>query len=162
VAVDLSPVVSILPAKPEDVLELSVCIRSADRLEAEALGVSSVEEELMAGLRCSSHAWTGRANGEIVCVFGAAMRSQLLQSASVWLVGSVCLERYARPFLRHSLPYLSIMLASYRYLSNYVDVRNRKAIRWLTWLGADFEATEYLGPKRMPFYRFSFTAGREV
>lgn len=160
--VSLSPAVTILPAKPEDVLELSACVRSADRLEAEALGVTSVEEALMAGLRCSSHAWTGRANGEIVCLFGAALRSQLLQTGSVWLIGSICLERYARPFLRHSLPYLTIMLESYRYLSNYVDVRNRKTIRWLDWLGAEFEGTEYLGPRRLPFRRFSFTAGREA
>lgn len=150
--------VSILPATLEDVMDFSRLIRSADRREAEALGFRSAEEGLVRGLRYSELAWTARAGEHMVCIFGVAPGSIMLETGIPWLVSSFYLEQHARSFLRHSRPYLAAMLRLYPRLRNFVDCRNTAAIRWLEWLGFTLDGPLPVGLGGEPFYRFTLEA----
>ena len=55
------------------------------------------------------------------------------------------------------------MIATWReqfpFMFNYVDARHTDAIRWLKWLGFEFDEAAPYGPFDLPFYRF--TMGEE-
>jgi hypothetical protein len=47
------------------------------------------------------------------------------------------------------------MLDLYPHLENYVDVRNELSIKWLRWLGFQFDPQPIpYGVWEMPFFRF--------
>jgi hypothetical protein len=49
---------------------------------------------------------------------------------------------------------LARMRAAYPQLENHVDARNRRALRWLGWLGFTIEAPAPWGVEGRPFHRF--------
>lgn len=150
--------VEVSPARPEDIDELLPTVRQADVDEFLAASGHSVREVLEDGLRVSRLAWTGRINDEVVCMFGVAGYSLLSNKGAPWLVGSDKLSGSSKAFLRRCRKYAMQMLRAYPELENYVDARNETAIRWLHWLGFQFDEPEPYGVSGLPFHRFSMRA----
>ncbi len=147
------------PAQAEDIDELLPHVRQADVDEFTAATGHSPREVMEDGLKYSRVAWTGRINDEVVCIFGVAGHSLLSPKGAPWLVGSDKLEGSSKAFLRRCRKYAVKMLREYPVLENYVDARNETAIRWLKWLGFEFDEPEPYGVARLPFHRFSMRAG---
>lgn len=137
-------------------------IREADRQEVWAAGKLTPEIALRRGLAASDRAFTGVIDGEIVAMFGVTPGSILGGVGVPWMLGTEAIERHAVAFIRQSRPALWMMHARYDYLINFVDDRNKAAIRWLQWLGFHVEQPVPMGPFRVPFRRFSRSIYDEV
>ena len=62
------------------------------------------------------------------------------------------LQCLVEPFVRECRPYTQILNAQYDRIYNYVDARNKKAIRWLKFVGFTIDKTPYpVGPDNTPF-----------
>ena len=139
-------------------------VRQAD-IDEFAAGYSRTPEAAMrTGLKVSSHCWAGIWEGKVVAIAGLRPTSFLGDYANPWMVGTRDLERpeVRRQFLELSKSVLSYMLSLYPHLENWVDCRNRMAVRWLKWLGFTIYPAEAHGPQGMPFHRFELRSGPNV
>ena len=144
----------ITEATAEDIRELVPILRKADRDEILAVTNRDVEEVLLESLQHSVLAWTGRVNGELLCVFGVVSLGLMTGNGIPWLLGSGHIDKYARTFMRQTKPYMKKMRRVCPTMINYVDVRNIKSIAWLKRLGFSILDAEPWGVSGMPFYRF--------
>lgn len=63
------------------------------------------------------------------------------------MLGTELLDKYPLTMMKHALPQLAWMQNKYNYLTNMVDARNTRSIRWLKALGF-----RLLEPQRFGFY----------
>lgn len=141
-------------ATPEDVAELAVSVREPDRKEIWRSSATSPEAALRRALKVSDVVWTGRYDGDLVCMFGVAPVSIITGVGSPWMVGTDLIEKHARPFLRANKTYIGHMLRKYPTLMNYADTENVVAVRWLEWLGFEMNTPKPYGPFGALFHKF--------
>jgi hypothetical protein len=148
--------VTIEPVQPGDAEELIRLLRDADRQEVEAsAGIGNVEAAIHHSIASSWRCWSGRADGELGCVFGVAPLSALSGIGAPWLLGTTVMDANPRAVIRRSPRYIRPMLELFPHLMNMVDVRNTRSIQWLRWLGFRIhEQPQPFGPYGMPFLRF--------
>ncbi|WP_428659501.1 hypothetical protein [Reyranella sp.] len=156
----MSALVEIRPATVADARML--VLRAADREEVEALTGRDPREALVASVERSASAWAGRADGELVCLFGVVPMSLVGVVGVPWLLGSDAVARYGRPFLRRNRVYLREMLRVFPVLRNVVDARNAVSIRWLRWLGFTLGTPQPMGVRGLPFIPFEMLAQSEA
>lgn len=154
------PKFRIVPATEAHVEEMATRVRAADVEELWASGRKTPVEAMRLGIQVSTDAWAGLVDGEVMCVFGVAPYSMLTGTGVPWMVGSTLIDRHASRFAMRCRPVVNRMLDDYPHLVNYVDSRNRRAIRWLRWLGFEVGEPEPYGWQGIPFHRFEMT--REV
>ncbi len=138
----------------EDAHELAPKVRQADLDEIEAASDSEPLEALVKSLTSSNSPKTGLIDGEVVCMFGVATNNLLSVRGCPWLLSSDMLINHAKPFLKRSREYVNSLKEDYMYLCNFVDARNKHAIRWLEWLGFDILPTQAYGPHGIMFHPF--------
>lgn len=147
--------ITITAARDADIDELARNIREADRKEIWLVAMMRPETVLYFELRQSVFAWTGRANGEIVCMFGVSEGSVITGTGMPWMLATDLLTKFQFYFLRRNKTFIDMMSRVFPVLYNYVDVENILAIRWLKWLGFKVSRQpEPWGLMRAPFYRF--------
>jgi len=139
--------------------ELAETMSQADRDEVWATSHRSPLESLLFSSTMSGDTTTGLADGEVVCIFGVSPISIISGSGSPWLLGSDLIREHFRVFLRGNKEWMKIQQEKWDTLSNHVDARNTLAIRWLKWMGFDFDEAKPYGPDKMPFHRFSWEQG---
>lgn len=144
--------VSVKPAQAWHVAFVAENMRQADREELEALGQDS-EEGIWQAFRASEQAWVMQEDAPM-CVFGVIPTNLLTGEGIIWLLGTDNVKRHARGFLEVSPGCLQKIMATYSHLHNYVDQRNKASIRWLKWMGFEFQEAQPLGPRGLPFHRF--------
>lgn len=138
----------------DDIATIEPLVRQADRDEiTEALGIPMVDA-LRDGIRDSRKASKIVVDGLVVAVFGDASFSLLGGLGVPWLISTIHVERYPKAFLTVCKPEVAEMLTRHAELINFVDVRNTVAIRWLKWLGFQFDDPAPYGPRGMLFQRF--------
>lgn len=146
--------VEIVPVDPAEVDAIAASVRQADIEEITgALGIA-IRDALLDGVTGSLKAQKIVVDGETVCVFGDAVHSVLGRIGVPWMISTEAIERHPRGFLRVCRDEVADMLNRHELLLNFVDVRNTAAIRWLKWLGFQFEDPEPYGPKGMLFHKF--------
>ncbi len=144
----------VLPLTLDDIDAIEPLVRQADRDEiTEALGIP-MREALADGIQQSLKASMIVVDGHVVAVFGDATLNLLGGLGVPWLISTEHVERFPRAFLAVCKPEVAEMLTRHADLINFVDVRNTVAIRWLRWLGFQFDDPEPYGPKGMLFQRF--------
>ncbi len=151
-----APEITIRPASFRDALILEM--RLADREEVEALSGRNPREVLVESVEKSAEAWAGLADGNLTCVFGVVPMSLVGVTGIPWLLGSVEIERYRRPFLRRNRAMIDRWLADFPVLTNVVDARNTTSIRWLRWLGFRLGEPALMGVHGEPFIPFRMEA----
>jgi len=145
----------IVPAHYDHLFWLASNIRKADRDEVGALGMGPYRA-LADSLARSIVAWTGLVDDRPVCMWGVTPMDILLGIGSPWLLGADDLPKYAMTFLRLNKGYVANMLELFPTLVNFVDVRNELSIKWLKWLGFEFDSEPVAyGVWKRPFLRFS-------
>lgn len=145
---------AIVPATEAHVQAMEGRVRQADVDELRAAGGRAPGEAMLEGLRLSSEAWAGLADGQVMCIFGVVQTSILAREGTPWMVGSDLVDRHARAFLLRSRPVVATWAARFDLLWNFVDARNRRAITWLRWLGFQIGEPEPFGVEGRPFHRF--------
>jgi len=146
--------IDILPATPELLAAVAINTREADIAELWAAGRMTPEQALDMGDRFSN-ALVAVVDGEPICAFGVTPISAATGLGAPWLVGTTRLDRYATMFIRRCRPSLQAVLGDWLNLVNYVDARNARAIRWLSWLGFTIHPTIPYGPFNLPFHPFT-------
>ncbi len=149
---------AIIPASDADALYLAPRLRAADRLEAEAATGMDPLDALRQSLSLSVEAWSGTADGEVICMFGVGALSIAAGEGCPWLLGSDLVERHGMAFARRNRLLVRHWSSMWPVLRNWVDVRHTVAIRWLGWMGFALAEPVAYGPARLPFHPFEMRA----
>lgn len=147
--------ISLAPVTERDILELLSDLLPADRQEILAMGFEpewAVRNSVATSLECVAF----RGDGRLVCLTGVCEPLALDPKVYPWLLGTSLMLRLPRKVLVYSRKILDRWLSSHPYMCNYVDERHERAIRWLSWLGADLTLEPSFGPYSRPFYKFEF------
>ena len=78
----------------------------------------------------------------LYCSFGVAPINGT-NIGSAWLLGTRRLPKIKKFFLKHSAEKVEDLLEGFDYLTNFVMRTNKLSIRWLEWLGAEFNDCQY-------------------
>lgn len=150
---------SIVPASLDHIPGILANVRQADIDELDASHGTTPGEAMRMGIEISLVAWTGFVDGEPICMFGVSPISAISGVGCPWMIGTNLIDKHWLGFLRRCKPVVDAMFSLCPRLINYVDVRNKKAMLWLKWLGFTFDPPQPFGVKQMPFMRFEQTRG---
>lgn len=131
--------------------ELVARIRSADREEVEALGVT-VERAVEHGVR--RHAYAFLADGDVVCIGGLDQACLFSKEAHPWMLSSTAMAGNEFFFAKHSRRLIKHWMEHYDKLSNVVDARYISSVRWLEWCGFTIYPSGPMPPRGVPFHYF--------
>ena len=147
----------VVPAHVDHLFYLANHMAEDDRRECEALGFGPLRA-LRRSLELSVFSWTGMLTPGMkpVCMWGLIPFGGLLSGqAAPWFSSTDELGRHRVFFVKRNRKFLRRMLDLYPHLTDYVDVRHKRAIRWLKWLGFTVgPEIKTFGPNSMPFYKF--------
>lgn len=74
----------------------------------------------------------------------------------IWMVSTPVIFDYPQRFAAVSAEMISRLHEMYPFLTNFIDERNTRHIRWLKWLGFTMlRRIEKLGPRSLPFLEFA-------
>lgn len=146
--------VDIVPATDEHARHIAQHVREPDRQELWAAVMQKPLGVMLHCMRLSDHAMTGLLDGEPVCMWGVMTESLLFGVGCPWMVATDRLDTCFAHFLRRSREHTVRMLDDYAVLENHVDIRNKKAIRWLRWMGFKMQEVVPYGLLQQPFQRF--------
>lgn len=90
-------------------------------------------------IRNASNLWLGFIDGKLVCTWGLVPPSLLSNNAYLWLYTTGAIERHEFTFVRQSQIAVKEMLQRYPVIVGHALVGNDRGIRWLKWLGAEFQ-----------------------
>lgn len=153
--------VRLVPATVEHAEVIGADPRPADVVECWASHRLTVREALGHGIT-TGKSYAVLMDEEPVMIFGALPFSILGGIGVVWALGSRAMERadVRRAFLKHSAEVLAEVRRWYpAMVYNFVDVRNRDAIRWLRWLGFTIAPPQPVGMAGELFHPFYLQQG---
>ena len=148
------PNVEMNPVRFDELSELALNMREADRREVFRSSGLTPENSLQRALERSDWVRSGRVNGRLVCLYGLSEIDKSMGVGSPWMLGTDLVEECGVTVLRQSKAVIDEMLREYPVLMNYVDAENEVSIRWLEWLGFAIGEPEILGAMSHPFRRF--------
>lgn len=144
----------IVKATAEHIDPIAENMRQADAIEVWFAGHRTPHEALLDGFNMSVKAWTIIEDGTPIGMFGVSSASILGNVGIPWLLGTDAMLKIRRQFIRESMSYIDKMLALYPVLTNFVHVGNIASLRWLMWMGFDFDGPINAGPEDAEFFRF--------
>lgn len=147
--------VRIVESLPEHIPAIVEAIRTEDLAECEAAGAPSVADALHRGIRESTLCWTSLVDGEPATIGGVSAVTLLGDIGIPWMLATTRIDRVPRQVLVEGRRHVGYMLERYSQLSNWVDARNQRAVRWLARLGFRIHEPQPYGPYGMPFHRFT-------
>lgn len=109
-------------------------LRAQDAAECLLSGMAP-EDALAYSVGGSFRAWEGTVRGEVVALWGYTPISVLGDTAFVWMLSCDAIMDAPMVCAMASRRILAELLALYPTLLVQVDVRYKRAIRWLEWLG---------------------------
>lgn len=145
---------SIRQSKKDDCLVIAYFLREADTQEVFAASGQLPYTVLLRAYGDSSDAcYTVFYDDVPVGMFGVVRYNDDI--GVPWLLGTDDLTSDKKEFYKLSQKYLRQFQKKYKYLTNFVDKRNKASIRWLRHLGFTFprEIKEY-GFEKRPFLEF--------
>ena len=144
----------IVPTEREHVEELSHTMRAADVRECWAANHFAPLDALKHSLYHTSRPRTGLINHKVLCIWGVGKISYLSREGIPWMLTSNFVDEHYREFLRRSKGHLQDMKKEAVILTNMVDARNKKSIKWLKWLDFTIHDPVPFGPDGMLFHPF--------
>ena len=124
-----------------DCYNLAANLRDSDRDEMLAARGGITPGDLWGALR---DRWDGKAafaeDGKLICIF--AVNPHPTEGVGVpWLLGTPLLDRYMISVCSHARDVLKLWHKKFHTLTNFTDIRNRRILNWLRWLGFRFGDT---------------------
>lgn len=140
-------------ATRKDAVDLAKRLREADLREIQAVGRSSAEEALLAGIASPDPCYVAvDEEGVPHVIFGTHPSDDPLLGF-IWMMASDHLKTNWVQVLRETRPWLERMRGHYRILANAVYAENSVHIRWLRWAGFTFLREFEFNGRR--FYEFA-------
>lgn len=122
------------------------------------VGEHNVEAEIRRTVGTSAPGYVAWASDKMICIFGVVPLSIVTGRGMPWLLGTDEMERHPGAVMRISSRYIRGMAATFSHLSNHVDARNTRSVKWLRRLGFTVHEPEPFGPYGAPFHRFEMGA----
>ena len=131
------------------ICELDENLREVDRREMEGMGFTSRQGvEVSIYETCPVYVARDAASGRLVACWGL----QVLQFQGenyngekktsyryiIWALGTNEINHHKKDFIKESTAIIKRWLELYGRLENTVATFNKKAVRWLKWMGAEF------------------------
>jgi len=135
--------ISIIPAQDVNVDYGEVVSRSAF---ADTPNAMEIMAKFVSGSRCT---FVGYADGKVACVYGLITPTLLSDRAHMWLLTTDLVNEHKFIFVRHSQVVIEAVLENYNQIVGETSIKDEKALRWMKWLGADFEYPS--GVELVPF-----------
>jgi hypothetical protein len=156
---------SVVPARPEDAIQITPYLRSADKAELEAVtGLNSCLSTLLYGVSFGK-AWAMKEDfGELELPFALFGVLPFEKTVGIpWMVATDDLIKHKKFFVKTSREYIPKMQALYPGgLFNYIDARNKIHIDYIKHFGFEIDGlTDYYGMAKLPFLRFALTPQRK-
>jgi hypothetical protein len=145
-------------ATPEDILEVAYRLREEDRQEV--LAATGLDPRLALPL-------AGQAGGEILAaglqsndraeiLFGVDPIPECPLVGVAWVLTTPVIYDYPVEFTVRSREFYDHFHQRYELLTNYMDERNTRHRKWLSWLGFKFiRRVESFGAENRPFIEFA-------
>jgi len=125
-----------------DAADLYEDLREEDMLEILGL-MSHPRDAVYMSYATSSKCYSVRDEmNNLYCSFGVAPINGT-NIGSAWLLGTRRLPNIKKFFLKHSAEKVEDLLNGFDYLTNFVMRSNKLSIRWLEWLGAEFNDCQF-------------------
>lgn len=129
-------------------------MRDADAIEVWLSAHKTPYQALTEGFNTSIKAWTIMEGDTPIGMFGVSSGSILSNIGIPWLLGTDAMLKIRRQFVRESIQYLNEMLVLYPRLVNFIHIDNVASLRWLRWMGFDFDGPVKAGPEDAEFFKF--------
>ena len=138
-----------------DVKYLTDNIRKEDAAEVLALGLTIENAFLTPTKSKSAITYTAEYDGQPMCMFGIYKEIALCDTAIIWMLGTKDVGKCPKELLYVTKALISEGLLVNRELTNYVDIRYKKSLRWLKHLGFNLSAPEKIGVNGEEFIKIS-------
>lgn len=139
------------PATLEDADWIAARARRADKDELWACARVTPLEAMQTGMMLGG-AKVWEVDGNPLCMFGL---NTSVAPPAPWMIASDQLGFRALEFLRGSREVVRGWRDRCPAMANFVDARNREAVRWLGWLGFTIHEPMPYGPDALPFHPFT-------
>ena len=144
----------------ENTLHMATRLRACDERELYAASGMTGPEAVSRGVAASDgNAWVVEFEGEAFCVFGVVRLSDNIGIPWLLATKKMYQDECKNFTLVRSKEWIARLMGDYKVLLNYVDARNKQAIRWLEWAGFTLERPRPYGVKRLPFHKFTLKKG---
>lgn len=147
----------IRPSTMADVEPVAKGLRMEDIREIKAASGNDPVATLSLGVLYSEHCWTMYSgDDDHLGMLGLHPDSDRPLFGYVWLLATDRLLKHQHEFLRECRtgPYLDLLHSYYPVLHNYADERNTVHLKWLKWMGFEFNEVVPLGVEQRPFVHF--------
>ena len=124
-----------------DAFELYDDMREEDMMECIGL-MHHPKDAVNLSFETSSKCYSLRDNDGLYCSFGVVPNDNV---GVVWLLGTRRLATAKKYFVKHSQKWVDELMIGFDYLTNMVMTTNALSMRWLKWLGAEFNDCQYDG-----------------
>lgn len=134
--------VEFVELRSEDLAQMCGLIRPMDRFEFDVMsGGASVEECFDHLRRRSVRARAAYVNGDLAAVYGVLAPTLTSEVGNPWLAATSLIERpdVRREFIRYTEQEMRWLSQGFQQLWNLVSEDNKIAIRWLKWVGFQFD-----------------------
>lgn len=132
--------------------ELYENIREIDRQEIECMGFSTMQGvEISIRDTCPVYVARTAKEGKLIACWGLQVLDFHKRDDTheytyiVWALGTDHLNHYAKSFVREASGIINRWVELYGCLQNSVACFNKKSIRWLKWMGAEFSEPHRIG-----------------
>ena len=138
----------------KDVLELAPKIRKSDREEIRASNNSTPLKALVEAFTIENnriYSIVKTEDNSVIGMFGSAPSVEPDYGVA-WMLSSEDLFKHTKQFIKECPHWINEMGMGYKYLYNFVDKRNWKALKWLQYL--KFEPKTEIGDygfEKIPF-----------
>lgn len=152
--------VEIKPLDEADIALMAHKMRPVDLKEFRIMAPDkSPMESLQHLLERSRKASAGYVDGRLVCVYGVISPTILSVEGHPWLAATDAVNdpKVRRVFLMSGKSELQRVSSGFSRLWNFVLAENKIAVRWLKWMGFEFEADSY-DVRGHEFLRFKMEA----
>ena len=127
-----------------DAVDLYEDLREDDMLEILGL-MNHPRDAVIMSYATSSKCYSVRDEyNNLYCSFGVAHINGT-NIGSAWLLGTRRLPSIKKFFIKHSVERMEELLDGFDYLTNFVMKSNKLSIKWLEWLGAEFNDCQFDG-----------------
>lgn len=139
---------------PTLVRVLSENMTRDDRIEVMLSHGHTAQDAIEKGLEVSKFTTVGCVGDDVCCIFGVTEKSLLTRHGIPWMLTTDKMELHKRILMEGSIDVVNEMKRHFNHLENYVYVENKRSVRWLKWLGFEFDEPEPHGKYQQPFMRF--------
>lgn len=136
----------------KDIIELSVTMRQEDKDEVWHLARLTPLDALRMSINDCEFNRAVLLDGQVVFMYGVGNAGNGV--GVPWMLASPLLSKVRKQFIRECREGLEEMSQGYKILRNVAWSKNDEHIRWLTWLGFQFNPAVPMGPDGELYHEF--------